>query len=456
MEPILVWMAIIFDVYFRLYRFERCKIMKIRLNNVDLAWLRMENPTNPMRFTVAIRFKGQLNYYLLIEILEDTFRHYRRFWQRIVVPSQIFRRPYWESDPSYRVENHVKRVTLPLPADDAALGELINREMNTALDFTHPLWKITLVDNHPEGSIIIVHMHHCIGDGISLMQVLLRMTQTPTEVSANPQTVGQATPTNSEAKSGRDGLYRKPGLIDMIAALLRILFRSPDPPTILKGQLGQVKRAVWSEPFCLPEIKQIAQSKQATINDVLMAITSGAIRRYTDLHHDDRKGDIRAFTMVNLRGNTFDEELGNKFGLVFLTLPLRQGQPLERLEWIKQGMDNLKASAEYAVTYIILNILGFLPPWIEHLATKFLDTKGTLVATNVSGPRGLLYLADAPIQSIMGWVPQSGRIGVGLSFISYNNQLVVGLNADVGLIPDPEKFIQLFTEEYKSFQAAVN
>jgi hypothetical protein len=118
-------------------------------------------------------------------------------------------------------------------------------------------------------------------------------------------------------------------------------------------------------------------------------------------------------------------------------------------------MDTLKASAEYAATYLILNILGMLPGWIEHLATRFLDTKGTVVATNVPGSRHELYLADAPIQSMCGWVPQTGRIGVGLSFVSYNDQLVVGLNVDAGLIPDPDKFIALFTEEYKSFQAVI-
>ena len=76
-----------------------------------------------------------------------------------------------------------------------------------------------------------------------------------------------------------------------------------------------------------------------------------------------------------------------------------------------------------------------------------LDTKGTVLATNVPRSCHQLYLADAPIQSIMGWVSQSGRIGVGLSFNIYNDQLVVSLNTDVGLVPDIEKFLQLLNEE---------
>jgi WS/DGAT/MGAT family acyltransferase len=251
-------------------------------------------------------------------------------------------------------------------------------------------------------------------------------------------------------------LYTNPGITDMIAAIVRIVSRSADPPSMLKGPLGQVKKVVWSEPISVPEIKKIAQFKQATINDVLMAVAAGAIRRYLELHNDQRKSNIRSFILVNLRGRSIDEELGNKFGLVFLTLPLGREQPMERLEEIKRGMDSLKASAEYAASYFLLNILGQLPEWIEHLAIKILDTKGTIVATNVPGSRHLLYLAGAPIQSITGFVPLSGRIGIGLSFISYNDKLFVGLNAGAGLIPDPQKFLDLFTEEYKSFQAVVS
>jgi diacylglycerol O-acyltransferase / wax synthase len=461
-------------------------VSRIKLNNVDLAWLRMESPNNPMMITVALQFHGPIDHERLITTIKVSLSPYRRFRQRIVRPDKFLSRPYWEDDPDYRVEDHVERLDLRLPADDAVLGELINRKMNTVLDFAHPLWKVTLVDNHPAGSVLIVRVHHCIADGISLMQVLLRMTLTESEEAVNraamessnpgaapatsalpiPQSAGQiydrgdvsltlsqTDPGDLAPKPIQKAANRNPSITEIIAAIARIIFRPPDPPTIFKGQLGRTKKAVWSEPYDIREIKEIAQMKQATINDVLMAISSGAILRYMQLHNDYRKRNIRAFILVNLRGRELDNELGNKFGLVFLKLPLDRGLPQERLDAIKRGMDSLKASAEYAATYIILNILGQLPGWIEHLATRILDTKGTVVSTNVPGPRHPIYLAGAAISSIKAWVPQSGRIGVGLSFVSYNNQLVVGLNADAGLIPDPEKYLDLFYEEYKSLQA---
>jgi hypothetical protein len=159
---------------------------------------------------------------------------------------------------------------------------------------------------------------------------------------------------------------------------------------------------------------------------------------------------------VNLRRRAVDDDLGNQFGLVFLNLPVDQERPVDRLRTIKQGMDMLKASAEYAATYLILHILGMLPAWVEKLAVMFFDTKGSVVATNVPGPRHTLYLGGVPISYIEAWVPQSGRIGVGFSFISYNGFISIGVNTDTDLVPDPEKLIQLFTEEYNDLQEAVS
>ncbi len=439
---------------------------KIRLNNADLAWLRMDDPTNPMMITVVLNFSGQINYDHLVETFRKNLGRYRRFRQRIVQSRKIFDRPYWEDDPDYRVENHIEHTHLQPPADDAALDDLINQKMNTPLDFKHPLWQTTLVDNHPAGSVIIARVHHCIADGISLMQVFFQMTRNSAEESAKHALVDHRDPgeiaaasfkaklAEGDSKPRRAALYSNPPFTEILTASVRVVLRSPDPMTLLKRPLGKRKKALWSEPYPLPEIRKIARVKHATTNDVLLAIATGAIRRYLELHGEVRKRDPRAFVLVNLRTRNIDEELGNKFGLVFLTLPVARELPLDRLGAVKQAMDQLKTSAEYAATYLILKILGLVPEWIEKVAIKILDRKGTVVATNVPGPRRVLYLAGAPILSIKAAVPQSGRIGVGLSFISYNDQVYFGVNVDVGLVPDPEVFLQFFNEEFKAFQEA--
>jgi diacylglycerol O-acyltransferase len=456
---------------------------KIKLNNVDLAWFRMDNPANPMMITVVIKLDGQINYDRFIETIDMTLGRYRRFKQRIIRPRGFFQRPYWEDVPGYRVEDHVERVTLQPPADEISLQELVSQKMNTVLDRAQPLWKMTLVDNYSEGSAIIARVHHVIADGISLMQVFMQMAKKSPDEPANQVQVNdpkrderQADPPippatmpaiedgqmslDSIAKSSKPSPSPfKPISAGMktsahiAAAIARIIFRPPDPPTLLKGPLEKNKKAVWSMPYSMPEFRKIAQQNNATPNDVFIAIASGAIRQYITLRHDNRVRNIRGFVMVNLRRRFFDLELGNKFGLIFLTLPIKHDQLQERLHVVKNGMDRLKESSEYDATYRILNILGMLPEWVEYLATKILDTKGSIVITNVPGSRQQLYLAGSPINSIIGWAPESGRIGVGVSFLSYNERAWIGVSADTGEVPDPEKIIELFDEEFKAYQA---
>jgi diacylglycerol O-acyltransferase / wax synthase len=442
-------------------------LSKIRLNNVDLAWLRMDDPTNPMMITVVLHFQGKVDVDRLVQVLKDHLLRFRRFRQRIVQPKQLFQRAYWEDVPGYRVEDHVERKELRQPADEAALSELINEKVNEPLDFNHPLWQMTVVDNFPAGSVAITRVHHCIADGISLMQIFMQMTRASASESVSPahqtpaggiDASAGASKTKADqglSKTRRVALHSQPELFETVLAAVQVVFRKPDPPSILKAPLGKEKKVLWSEPFPLSEIRKIARVKHATTNDVLMAVGAGAIRRYLEVHGEKRQRDLRAFVLVNLRTRAIDDELGNKFGMVFLTLPVSLGQPLDRLGSVKQTMDRLKASAEYAATYLILKIIGVLPNWGETLAIKIFDRKGTVVATNVPGPRRPLFLAGKPIFSIMAAVPQSGRIGVGFSFISYNDQVVFGLNVDAGIMPDPEVLLQLFGQEFECLQAAV-
>ncbi len=133
----------------------------------------MESQTNPMMITVLIRFAGQVNYDRLVTDLEAAVKRFRRLRQRIVLPNRKFQRPYWDDLSTFRAGDNIERLTLPLPIDEKSVERLVNEKMNTALDFAMPLWKLTLVDNNPEGSLVIVRLHHCIADGISLMRVII-------------------------------------------------------------------------------------------------------------------------------------------------------------------------------------------------------------------------------------------------------------------------------------------
>jgi hypothetical protein len=140
-------------------------------------------------------------------------------------------------------------------------------------------------------------------------------------------------------------------------------------------------------------------------------------------------------------------ELGNHFGLVFLSLPVGIDDPMQRLRELRRRATALKRSVEPVVVFRILEALGFTPIRIQRWVVGIFATKATAVATNIPGPREVLYLAGRPIRDIFFWVPQAGRVGVGISICSYAGRIRLGVGTDAGLVPDPEVIVEGFHEE---------
>jgi WS/DGAT/MGAT family acyltransferase len=444
----------------------------------DHAWLRMDNPLNPMVITGLMTFDAPLDIDRLKDVIEKKMLRFRKFRQR-VSPSRLpYLRPSWEDDPAFDLNAHVERVTLPAPGDQHALQRLIGVVMSSELDTSRPLWHFYIVENYDRGSALIVRLHHSIADGISLMQVLLSLT----EEQADPSMAGEASlaPASSAPVKTKksSALPRRISLDDLIddtrkmfddpfharlrarqaaqfaAGVGKIALRWPDPRTVFKGPLGYKKCAAVSEPVDLADVKSIGKAFDSTVNDVLLSAVAGALGRYLRQRAQVALTlGIRGVIPVNLRPVELDENLGNKFGLVFLSLPLGIVDPVARLEQVKKNMDDLKSSVEPLATYGILTILGAAPARIERLAVNFFDTKGTTVMTNVPGPQAPRYLAGVPINTIMAWVPQTGRISLGISIISYNGKVWLGVATDEGLVPDPETIVTLFVDDYNELKA---
>ena len=159
--------------------------------------------------------------------------------------------------------------------------------------------------------------------------------------------------------------------------------------------------------------------------------------------------DIRATVPVNLRPLEHAQELGNHFGLVFLSLPLSAASPLERLYAVQDRMDELKSSKQATVTLGFLAALGMGPAAVQKPVLNMLSEKATAVLTNVPGPQQPLYLVGSKMKEMMFWVPQNGNIGLGISILSYNGKVFFGLISDHRLVAEPSKIISRFKEEFE-------
>jgi len=448
------------------------------MSNVDAAWLHMEDRTNLMLITGVLSFYERLEFAKLKELIEDRLLGYDRFRQRVVEPSVPMLGPRWVEDRDFNLKSHLQRVALPDPGGQDELQEMVSTLMSTPLDPSKPLWQFQYIENYRGGSAVVARIHHCIGDGIALVRVLLGMTDDSPKGSAKvrrtrrrrkPLGGGQWLPevvndalysvrrTTGKVVEGTLETVLDPSRAAAIAGegvkatevLGRLALMAPDPDTVFKGELGTAKRCAWSRILPLEDVKAYSKSVGATINDVLLAGVAGALRRYLMARGEEVPPDLdlRAIVPVNLRPEDAEEELGNRFGLVFLALPVGVENRMDRLRELKTRMDVIKNSTEAITTFAVLNALGTASATVESQAVRFFGSKATAVMTNVPGPRQELYLAGKAMRSMMFWVPQSAHLGLGVSVLSYAGQVRLGVATDVGLVPDPQSIINAFQDE---------
>jgi WS/DGAT/MGAT family acyltransferase len=225
-----------------------------------------------------------------------------------------------------------------------------------------------------------------------------------------------------------------------------LLSSNPDSP--LRGSIGVAKRAVWSRPRPLEEVKHVGRLAGATVNDVLVSAVSGAIGTYL-IDHGGEALDLTTMVPVNLRplDQPLPPGLGNQFALVMLPLPTGLRAPLQRLSESKRRMDSIKHSPESMLTFGIINAIGRANADVARLMVNFFAAKAIGVTTNVAGPREQRYVAGTPIAGLLGWVPGSGEQTVGVCIISYNRTVRVGFKVDAGVVVDPEKLVHAFDDE---------
>jgi diacylglycerol O-acyltransferase len=405
---------------------------------VDAAWLHMDEPTNPMVVTAVLWFDEPLDVQRLEERLrERMIEPYPRFRQRVFEATSGLG-AMWEDDPDFDLRYHLPRVRLPAPGGRAELEELVSAVMSEPLDHRRPLWRVFVVEGFGAGSALIAHVHHSLGDGFALANVLLSLGDQPVDY---PQPGAHA-----RGKRPRIALSVIP---KAIGAAAKLLFAWPDPITPLKGPLGVRKRAAWSSTWKLEDVKQRAHELGVSINDLLMAALAGALARWMKRQGIEPKS-VRAFVPVDLRKpGPIPKTLGNRFGLVYLKLPSDREEAQERVAIVHRRMERLKRSPEAAVAMGIIGLFGRIPAVLEGVFVDILGEKGSLVATNLPGPRQALTIAGARISGIRFWVPQAAHVALGISILSYAGGVGIGVAADVLRVPDPEALVGDFAAEMR-------
>ena len=440
----------------------------------DAAWLHMDRPTNIMVVNSVLWFDAPVDWDRVRGIfLERVVDRFPRFSQR-AVEGTLLAGPHWEDDPGFDPDLHFHHLALPAPNDRAALEHFVSDRVTTPLQRDRPLWEVYLIDGYGDGAAVLIRIHHSIADGIALARVMLLMTDDgelgPTGIADAEEhhgsPLGPAAPLLRAAGGlAQEGLHvlAHPGRAVELAGmaledgqtLAKLLLPWSDPQSPIKGDLQRAHRVAWTDPVELWRVKRAGRSLGATVNDVLVSAVAGAIGSYFRERGDDLDA-VHALVPFNLRplDRPLPPELGNRFGLVLLELPVSVADPVARLDVVKRAMDAIKHGHEGALTYEILGLMGRTPPIVEERLIDYFSAKGSMVLTNVPGPRRAVSVAGTPLRGVLVWAPCSGSVGMSVSVFSYDRKVMVGFLVDARLVPDPQLLADGFRAEVLSLARA--
>lgn len=401
----------------------------IPMDGADAAWWKMNLATNRVIVTALLRFATRLDRAALIATLERGIAPYHQFQSRPVQRGML---AYWEQCADFQVQAHIHESGSGLDVE-AWVSELMSQPLPDGV----PLWQLYLMDEPNGGTALVFRVHHAVGDGAALVHFLLSLTEGQTNAPIHTR---RSTPTP----------WYEPLRLALATVVtpFQLLLLPPEGSNPFRGALGQAKQVGWSRPIPLDTIKAIGKQSNSTVNDVLMAAVAGALRPFLQ---PQQIREARTAIPVALRafGNT--PELGNRIGVVFLDLPVGTEAATDRLTLLKKRMNALKRSLQAWVTFVVLWLAGYFPPFLANTLAWFLGTKITSVVTNVPGPQVPLTLAGSPIEQIMFWVPQAGNCGLGVSLLSYNGNVTLGVAIDGQLQPTPHDVIAQFEAEIQQF-----
>ena len=373
-------------------------------------------------------------------------RTYARFRHRVVWAQG---QPWWEEDPEFDLARQIIPASESIPTTEA-LRRFVAQEAGRPLPEDRPRWQLQVApDFEGEGTAIVGRLHHSIGDGVSLVAAIFALMEeeiptTTAERRALRPAGGAPRKTWATALAIP---FAAPGV------LIRRMLWAADRHALHGPPLTGEKQVAWTEPIDIGLIKDAKNRLGATVNDVLMACVSGALSRFLQRKGNELVRQLHVSMPVNIRSPNAPVTLENRFAAVPLQLPAGIPGLAERVSAVKAQMDALKRSVEPIVVYGIQGaLLRILPQGMSRGLIDFLANKCTAVVTNLPGPQGAVSLAGHRVRSMMFWVPQRARIGLGISILSFAGKVQVGIIADRSLVPDVGEMVRDFQAEFEALR----
>jgi diacylglycerol O-acyltransferase len=437
-----------------------------RLTAVDASFLAQEGASSHMHIGALTIFEGPAPAY------DDVLDHIRsrlhlvpRYRQKLAFPPIEMGMPLWIDDPSFNLEYHVRHTALPDPGSEEQLLLLTGRIFSQRLDRSKPLWELWLVEGLEGGQFALISKtHHSMVDGVSgvdLATVLFDLSPVPQPIEHDGEAwVPHSEPSGAELVAAgvrgivRSGVKLADGALsavrhpertagDVAAAaegLGEIVWAglNPAPDNPLNTEIGPHRRFVGVRSR-LDDFKLIKNTFGGTVNDVVLAVVSGALRRFLHMRGVRTEGlELRALVPVSIRPKGAEASLGNQIAAMRGPLPVYIADPVSRLRAVTQVMDGLKQSKQAVGAEVLASVQNFAPPTVMAQASRlnFSTRLFNLIVTNIPGPQFPLYVLGRELLEIfpVAFLPQKHALAVAI--MSYNGGINFGLLADFDAVPD--------------------
>ena len=436
-----------------------------RLSALDVSFLANESSAAHMHVGGICIFEGPpMSYDDLLDHVRSRLHLVPRFRQKLAYPPAPTGRPFWIDDPAFNLEYHVRHSALPSPGSEEQLRNMAARVFSQQLDRTKPLWELWMVQGLTRKRFAFVtKTHHALVDGVAgvdIATVLFDLKPVPEPAEPEHDWIPGPSPSGAEllAKDA-EGLVKTPvrllrrieqvvehprtavGQVSEAAEALGQVgwnFANPAPKVPLNVEIGSHRRFEWVRAD-LAQFKRIKATLGGTVNDVVLAVVSGALRSWLRARGVRTEGvELRAQVPVSIRAADERGQLGNKLAVVRGPIPVYAEDPVKRLELCRRGMEGIKQSKQALGAEVITRFNDFAPPTLLAQAARinFSTRLFNLVVTNVPGPQIPLYVLGRELEDIfpVGFLPPNQALFVAI--MSYNGAINFGLLADYDAIDD--------------------
>jgi WS/DGAT/MGAT family acyltransferase len=413
--------------------------------------------------------RGRLRVEELRSHIESRLDALPRFRQRIAPVLADVSAPVWVDDTDFDVARHTPHVELPESGGPAALRAFMARLLSEPMDLAHPLWDIHAIEGFDEDEIaVVVRSHHVMADGLALYDaatLLLNATPQPPARSTHdwsPQPVAGGL--RLSAASLAERVRRQTGLVDELS---RALFdprhlvpnarmavqavgalRNSGLPRArafpLTRPVGRRRAFAW-DSVPMADVIAVKQACGGTVNDVVLAIVTGALRRELEARDefDPGRAEPRALIPIGVR-NRADDALGNRFSFTNLGLPIGVDDPLQRVALLHARMHPGETSLSQSYLPHLFAIADVLPVRaLRALVPRVLARQPIvdLAVSNIPGSRDPLYLWDSRLLRLSPFITGVGNIALIIGVLSYTDELGVGITVDPDVVGDPESIL---------------